>query len=226
MGTVRGVVLLPPATATIGVVSTMIAGARYARGSVAVTNMSINNVFLAGGAPAVLNSGIYVAPNGGIVKLEDFGITTQAVYAIAAGAGSVLAIQPGDAEQLAKTTDRYVISNLTVLRAMDVLEVTPTEFLRVLGTLATDLINGTALTYMVINLVKLRTLNATDDSVTEGARVLGTLITDLVAVAVEDYTTQNGSGRLTLDPSADSGSDGLHFLATLIEHLISVGRLS
>lgn len=84
---------LAPATATAGVGSGNIVGANANRRGLVVSNTSANRIFLAFGANnATLNRGIYLGP-GGVWVMDTYTFTTQAVNAIASGAGSTVSIQ-------------------------------------------------------------------------------------------------------------------------------------
>lgn len=84
---------LAPATATAGVASGNIVAANSNRRGLVISNTSANRLFLAFGANnAVLNRGIYLSA-GGVWVMDTYTFTTQAVNAIASGAGSTVSIQ-------------------------------------------------------------------------------------------------------------------------------------
>lgn len=84
---------LAPATATAGLASGNILAANANRRGLVISNTSANRIFLAFGSNnAVLNKGIYLSP-GGVWEMESSTFTTQAVNAIASGAGSTVSIQ-------------------------------------------------------------------------------------------------------------------------------------
>lgn len=82
-----------PAFASIGLASSSALAVNVNRKGLAMVNTSANWISLAFGAPAILYSGICLAPNGGSFAMGTFDFSTQEVRAIASGAGSNLAIQ-------------------------------------------------------------------------------------------------------------------------------------
>lgn len=84
-----------PTAATVGVASGSAVAANAARRQLILVNTSANNISLGfSGNAAVLNSGITLVPNGSYEISEANGnLYTGAVNAIAAGAGSNLAVQ-------------------------------------------------------------------------------------------------------------------------------------
>lgn len=87
---------LPPAAptaATVGVTSAQAVATNSARVGLVLTNTSSNTISIAFDNAAVLNSGITLPPNGGTFTMGEYTFCTGAVYAIASGASSNLAIQ-------------------------------------------------------------------------------------------------------------------------------------
>ena len=85
-----------PAPVVVGVASGVVIAANAARRMAVIVNDSANVVYLAIGAPAVLNSGIRLNPLGGVAQFGGDGgllLTTQAINGIATGAGSNVGIQ-------------------------------------------------------------------------------------------------------------------------------------
>ena len=81
-----------PAAASVGVASAEVVASNVDRTGLILTNTSSNNISLGFGTAAVLNSGITLTPNG-TFNMDAYSFTTQAVNAIASGAGSNLALQ-------------------------------------------------------------------------------------------------------------------------------------
>ncbi len=79
--------------ATIGVASSLAVPINTIRKGLVVTNTSGNLISLGLDVAAVLGSGITLNANGGVWEMDEFTFTTGFVFAIAAGAGSNLAIQ-------------------------------------------------------------------------------------------------------------------------------------
>lgn len=82
-----------PTTATIGASSAQAVAANSARKGLAVINLSTNVISLGLGATAVLNSGITLTQYGSLYEMSEYDYNTQAINAIASGAGSVIGIQ-------------------------------------------------------------------------------------------------------------------------------------
>jgi hypothetical protein len=81
-----------PTTFTAGVASAQAVAANSSRKGLVIINRSTNTVSFGLGAPAVLNSGITLTPNG-IWVMDAYTYCTTAINAIASSASSVLAIQ-------------------------------------------------------------------------------------------------------------------------------------
>jgi hypothetical protein len=79
--------------ATVGLASGQILAANADRNGLILVNTSANTISIGIGVAAVLYSGITLYANGGSYEMGDMSFSTQAIYAIAAGAGSNLAIQ-------------------------------------------------------------------------------------------------------------------------------------
>lgn len=82
-----------PTFATVGVASAQALAANASRKGLTIVNTSPNQVSLGLGAVAVLGSGITLMPSGGVWEMDGPTCTTAAINAIAAAAGSNLAIQ-------------------------------------------------------------------------------------------------------------------------------------
>lgn len=82
-----------PASIAIGVASSVAVALNAARKGLTLVNTSANWISLAFGVPAVLYSGICLAPNGGSYTMGDYDFSTQEIRAIASAAASNLAIQ-------------------------------------------------------------------------------------------------------------------------------------
>lgn len=82
----------PPAAASVGVASGLILAANPARTGLVLTNLSDNIISIGLNAAAVLDSGITLTPNG-VWVMDGFTFVTTAIFAIASGAASTLAIQ-------------------------------------------------------------------------------------------------------------------------------------
>jgi len=81
-----------PTFATVGIASGLALAANVTRAGLSLINTSNSRMSLAFGSPAVLNSGIVLLPSQSW-QMNEYSFTTQAVFAIAAVAGSNLAIQ-------------------------------------------------------------------------------------------------------------------------------------
>lgn len=81
-----------PTAVSIGTSSSVAVTANSNRKGLILVNTSSNNISLAFGTAAVLNSGITLTPNGSF-NMDSFSYTTQEVRAIASAASSNLAIQ-------------------------------------------------------------------------------------------------------------------------------------
>lgn len=80
--------------ATVGVVSGQALAADTDRKGLTMVNTSSNWIYLAfGGTPAVVGSGVALAPNGGVWSMSEHDFTHEAVNAIATGGASNLSIQ-------------------------------------------------------------------------------------------------------------------------------------
>jgi hypothetical protein len=79
--------------ATVGATSGKIVDANAGRNGLIIVNTSANTVSLGIGVAAVLYSGITLYANGGSFEMGDMSFSAQAIYAIASGAGSNVAIQ-------------------------------------------------------------------------------------------------------------------------------------
>ena len=81
-----------PTAVPIGVTTTLVIASNAARRGLYLSNTSTNRISIAFGHPAVLDSGITIYPQG-LFWMDAFSFSTDEVNAIAAGAGSNLAIQ-------------------------------------------------------------------------------------------------------------------------------------
>lgn len=90
---VAALVASAPTLATVGVASAQVLPLNTARTSLRMINTSSNTIFLGLGQAAVLNSGMVLIASGGTWNMDAGDFTTQAIFAIASGAGSNLAIQ-------------------------------------------------------------------------------------------------------------------------------------
>ena len=82
-----------PAAASVGTSSAQAVASNGSRKGLVLVNTSSNDISIAFGATAVLNSGITLLAGGGAFTMTEFNFTTAAVNAIAGGASSNLAIQ-------------------------------------------------------------------------------------------------------------------------------------
>lgn len=82
-----------PTAASVGVASAAAVTANTSRKGLVLTNTSSNNISIAYGAAAVLNSGITLLPNGGTFVMDATTFSTAEIRAIAGGAASNLAVQ-------------------------------------------------------------------------------------------------------------------------------------
>jgi hypothetical protein len=82
-----------PASASVGEASLSILAANSGRRGVTLVNTSANVISIAFGQDAVLYSGITLMASGGSFSSDSSSFSTAAIYAIASGAGSNLAIQ-------------------------------------------------------------------------------------------------------------------------------------
>lgn len=90
------IIMSAPAFVLVGVASTPILPANPSRRYAIIVNDSVNNIYLAFGAAAVLNQGELLGGNGGIYEIaEDINLTTQAINGIAGFAGSNVTVQEG-----------------------------------------------------------------------------------------------------------------------------------
>ena len=89
------VALVPaaPAAFSVGVASQVAVAANVNRKGLTLVNTSLAWISLAFNAPAVLYSGISLAPNGGSFTMGEYDFSTLEVRAIASAAASNLAIQ-------------------------------------------------------------------------------------------------------------------------------------
>lgn len=81
-----------PTFVTVGLTSTQVLAANASRTSVRLVNTSTNNISLGFGAPAVLNSGMTLFPQG-VYNMDEYDFYRGAINAIASGASSNLAVQ-------------------------------------------------------------------------------------------------------------------------------------
>ena len=82
-----------PTYATVGITSASAVAANANRKGLLLVNTSANYISLGIGAAAVLYSGITLNPSGGAFWMDEYSFSTGAIYAIASGATSNLAIQ-------------------------------------------------------------------------------------------------------------------------------------
>ena len=82
-----------PTYATVGVTSASAVAANANRKGLLLVNTSANYISIGIGAAAVLYSGITLNPSGGAFWMDEYSFSTGAIYAIASGATSNLAIQ-------------------------------------------------------------------------------------------------------------------------------------
>lgn len=82
-----------PTAATIGTSSGTAVSSNSSRKGLVLTNTSNNIISLGLGVAAVLNSGIWLVPSGGVWVMDEYTFTTGAINAIASAASSNLAIQ-------------------------------------------------------------------------------------------------------------------------------------
>jgi hypothetical protein len=82
-----------PASATVGVTSTLILAGNADRKGLILVNTSENFISLGFGSAAVLYSGVTLNPNGGSFEMGQYSFHTSAVYAISSGAASNLGVQ-------------------------------------------------------------------------------------------------------------------------------------
>lgn len=82
-----------PAAASVGAGSGQVVASNANRKGLTLVNTSGNRISLGFGNAAVLDSGITLNPGGGVFVMDEYCFSTQAVNAIASGAGSNLAIQ-------------------------------------------------------------------------------------------------------------------------------------
>ena len=81
-----------PAEVTVNQTTTPVLAANATRTGLVLTNLSNGVISIGLGAPAVLDSGISLTPNG-VWVMDGFTFVTTAINAIAQTAGSVLAVQ-------------------------------------------------------------------------------------------------------------------------------------
>ena len=82
-----------PTTASVGITSAQVVASNANRKGLVIVNLSSNTVsFGIGANPAVLNSGITLAPNG-VWNMSEYDYNTSAINAIASGASSTISIQ-------------------------------------------------------------------------------------------------------------------------------------
>lgn len=81
-----------PTAASVGVGSASAVAANANRRGLTLINTSSNDISLGFGAAAVLNSGITLKPNG-VFEMDEYTFTLGAIFAIAGGAASNLAVQ-------------------------------------------------------------------------------------------------------------------------------------
>jgi hypothetical protein len=82
-----------PTSASVGTGSGQVLAANASRTGLVLVNLSSNTISLGLGAAAVLNSGITIFANGGVWEMDGNTFTTDAIFAIASGSSSSLAIQ-------------------------------------------------------------------------------------------------------------------------------------
>jgi hypothetical protein len=88
-----GQIASSPTFATVGTSSAQVLAANSNRTGAVLVNNSSNSIFFGIGAnPAVVGSGIYLAPQG-VWDMSEYDFTTQAINAISTGANSNLSIQ-------------------------------------------------------------------------------------------------------------------------------------
>lgn len=82
-----------PNAVSVGAGSTEVLPRNASRRGLVLVNTSANRISIAFGAPAVLDSGITLYPEGGTFIMREDLFSTEAVNAIASAAGSNLAVQ-------------------------------------------------------------------------------------------------------------------------------------
>ncbi len=82
-----------PKNATVGTGSAQALAGNKNRQGLVLVNSSANTIYVAFDAPAVVGSGICLAPNGGAYTMQPATLNRGAIFAIATGAGSNLSIQ-------------------------------------------------------------------------------------------------------------------------------------
>ena len=82
---------LPPATASVTAADSVVLASNPDRKGLVVVNIGSTNVFFGCGAPAIMNGGIVLLPNGTWV-MDTFTFFLGAIHAIC-GSSSTLAIQ-------------------------------------------------------------------------------------------------------------------------------------
>ena len=88
-----GMAALGPDSATVGVASAELLSVNPERRGLILVNDSSNVIYLAFGVPAEIGKGIRLNPNGGSFTMTGTSFSNDAVFGIATGAGSNLAIQ-------------------------------------------------------------------------------------------------------------------------------------
>ena len=81
-----------PASASVGLTSAQVIASNSSRTGLAIVNLSPNVVSLGIAATAVLNKGISLTQNG-VYTMDESLFSTDAINAIASGAGSAISIQ-------------------------------------------------------------------------------------------------------------------------------------
>ncbi len=90
------IIMSPPANVSVLAVTTSILPANLSRRYAILVNDSVNNIYLAFGAPAVMNQGELLGANGGIYEMvEDINLTTQAINGINGVGASNVTVQEG-----------------------------------------------------------------------------------------------------------------------------------
>lgn len=82
-----------PTKISVGAATTVILAANASRAYLAIVNDSDEVVYIAIGANAVMNSGIRLNPNGGVLELTETDVPTQAVNGICASGGKNVTVQ-------------------------------------------------------------------------------------------------------------------------------------
>lgn len=85
-----------PISVDVGTSSAKIVDENTSRQYLRISNVSSNDVFLALGEDAILNGGVYLAPDGGTIEFNTLNLYTGEIHAIAdTGAENKVAITEG-----------------------------------------------------------------------------------------------------------------------------------